>query len=80
MTLGKIGPEAREAVPTLIELLKNKEGNDYRNAAIALGRIGPDAKTALPALRELHRQLERVTGDSANNVKEAIDRIEQKKP
>jgi HEAT repeat protein len=80
MAVGKIGPGAKEAVPTLIELLKSNVANDSWNAMIALGRIGPDAKAALPALRELRRNLEVMTGDSRKKVKEAIDRIEQKKP
>ncbi len=49
--LGQIGPEARAAVPALIQTLKDPE---VRAAAItALGAMGPAAKEALPALQEL---------------------------
>jgi HEAT repeat protein len=52
-TLGEMGPDARVAVPALIELLKDK---DLRvEAAAALGEIGPDAKAALPAMMEALR-------------------------
>ena len=44
--------EAKEAVPALIEALKDSNpGVSYR-AAEALGDIGPDAKESIPALVE----------------------------
>jgi HEAT repeat protein len=49
--LGQIGPEAKAAVPALIELLRDQYDDIRRNAIEALGRIGPEAKTAVPALR-----------------------------
>jgi HEAT repeat protein len=52
-TLGEMGPDARVAVPALIEVLKDK---DLRvEAAAALGEIGPDAKAALPAMLQALR-------------------------
>lgn len=48
--LGKLGPEAQEAVPTLVEMLK-KDASRLRACQI-LGRIGPGAKAAVPALKE----------------------------
>jgi HEAT repeat protein len=47
--LSLLGPEARDAVPALIEAL-TKESIVRQNAALALGHIGPDAKDAVPAL------------------------------
>jgi HEAT repeat protein len=41
------------AVPALIEVLQNKEGQAQAYAAIALQRIGPDGKAATPALVEV---------------------------
>jgi len=63
-SLGRIGPEARKAVPALIEALADNENGDegYGHvpppsvccvAAEALGKIGPDAEAALPALEKL---------------------------
>jgi HEAT repeat protein len=48
--LGRIGGRARDAVPTLGELLKDNEPRVRVNAALALYKIGPDALAALPAL------------------------------
>lgn len=52
VALGDIGPDAKEAVPFLCDLLK--EGEDRRHwflfAAKSLGQIGPDAKAAIPLL------------------------------
>ncbi|MHB1558173.1 MAG: HEAT repeat domain-containing protein [Isosphaeraceae bacterium] len=63
--LANIGPEARDAVPALIEALQSDAvatGKDEENynvltkapirliAAYALARIGPDARAAVPAL------------------------------
>ena len=48
--LGKIGPEAKAAVPGLIEALKD-EAVRWK-AGEALGKIGPGAKAAVPALIE----------------------------
>ena len=44
VALGKIGPEAKDAVPALTELLNDKNENVRSAAAIALGGIGPAAK------------------------------------
>jgi len=49
--IGGIGPDAVDAVPALIRLLKNYRDEGSRNSAcIALRGIGPAAKEALPAL------------------------------
>src|SRR5205807_7522893 len=53
LALGKIGPEAKEAVPTLIELMKPtlfSEKVSRVHVAVALGKIGPAAKDAVSAL------------------------------
>ncbi|MFO0990693.1 MAG: adenylate/guanylate cyclase domain-containing protein [Hyphomicrobiales bacterium] len=46
--LGWFGPAAADAVPSLIEALKNE--NIRSEAVQALGKIGPEAKAAIPAL------------------------------
>ena len=49
-TLGKIGPEAKDAIPSLVELLKDPEEVVRKAAARALGQIGWAAKDAVPKL------------------------------
>jgi len=51
--LGRIGPEAKEAVPALIKTLEDKDWNVRVCTAWALGQIGPEAKAAAPALCKL---------------------------
>jgi HEAT repeat protein len=65
--LGDIGPEAKEAVPPLIEVLKDKEPRVRRDAARSLGQIGPAAKVAAPQLAALLK-------DEDANVREAAAR------
>ena len=56
MALGKIGCDAKTAIPMLTDLLKDKDEVVRRAAALALGNIGPEAKTAIPALTELLKE------------------------
>lgn len=56
VALGKMGAEAKEAVPDLIEMLDEdagKAGPIRFHAATALGQIGTGAKKAVPALVKL---------------------------
>jgi HEAT repeat protein len=48
--LGEIGPAAREAVPALIEALRDAEGFVRVWAAAALARVQPENPDAIPAL------------------------------
>jgi HEAT repeat protein len=51
-TLGRQGAKAKDAVPALIDRLKNDEDKTVRmGAAYALGDIGPEARPAIPALK-----------------------------
>jgi HEAT repeat protein len=62
--LGRLGPDARDAVPALIEALKDEERVDWgqidghlkvRDRAIeALAAIGPAVAPAIPALKNLY--------------------------
>ncbi len=53
VTLGQIGPAAKDAVPHLVELLKDPDADVRWAAAGALGMIGAAAKDAVPHLVEL---------------------------
>jgi HEAT repeat protein len=68
--LGSIGPGAKEAVPTLLELLKERP----YPAVFALTGIGPDAKAAVPLLIEHMRA---GTGNCETFVAIALWKIEQ---
>src|SRR5262249_50417502 len=47
--LGQIGPEAKRAVPALIDRLNKSDEPEVRwNAAWALGKIGAEPKSAVP--------------------------------
>jgi HEAT repeat protein len=48
--LGKIGPAAKDAIPPLIEALKDKDIQTRARAVTALGCIGADATNAVPLL------------------------------
>jgi HEAT repeat protein len=50
LLLGRMGPEASEAVPTLLELLQDASIQNRRLAAWTLGNIGQGAVEAIPAL------------------------------
>jgi len=51
--LSLLGPDARSAVPTLIEASTTKDTIVRQNSVLALGSIGPDARDAVPVLIQL---------------------------
>ena len=51
LLLGRMGPGAREAVPTLLELLYEENVQNRKLAVWTLGYIGQGAVEAIPALR-----------------------------
>jgi outer membrane protein assembly factor BamB len=48
-----VGAMGKEAVPALIETMKNNEGGPRIRAVFVLGGIGADAKSAIPAMVEV---------------------------
>lgn len=67
-----MGADARDAVPPLVEALKDSDANVRFQAAEAHCRMGPKARDAVPALREaLKDPAERVRKEAA----EALERI-----
>jgi HEAT repeat protein len=50
LLLGRMGPEASEAVPTLLELLHDESVQNRKLAAWTLGNIGQGVVEAVPAL------------------------------
>jgi HEAT repeat protein len=54
VALAVMGPEAKEAVPSLIEALRSKQMLEHQNEIMgALSCIGPDAKAAVPAMLQI---------------------------
>jgi HEAT repeat protein len=51
-TLVGIAPTQPDAVAFLVDIVREGEGSDRRNAIQALGKIGPPAAVAVPVLRE----------------------------
>jgi HEAT repeat protein len=73
--LGKLGPVAAPAVPTLVPLLKDP-GEELRyQAATALGNIGPDAKDAINKLIATKRDKSARVADAADL---AVTKIQKK--
>jgi len=53
IALGNLGPEAKAAVPALVERLRKDDVDGVRaNCAVALGRIHSEPQLAVPALVE----------------------------
>jgi HEAT repeat protein len=50
LLLGRMGAEAREAVPTLLQLLQDASAQNRKLAAWTLGYIGQGAVAAIPTL------------------------------
>ena len=50
LLLGRMGPEARAAVPTLLQQLHEESAQNRKLAAWTLGHIGQGAGEAVPAL------------------------------
>jgi HEAT repeat protein len=61
-----VRPPVREAIPDLIECLRDSEQAVRTEAAVALGHMGPLAKDAVPALTKL-------LNDPALRVRDAAD-------
>ncbi len=51
LVLGDLAPDALEALPALIDALRDSDEGLRRRAAVALGRFGGAAVAAIPALR-----------------------------
>ena len=63
----------REAIPVLIDLLKDKEWLVRDYAVWTLGNIGPDAKTAIPSLTQLlndkHEKHRKAAAEAFNKIR-----------
>ena len=73
VTLGEIGPEAKDAIPALIQLLQDQDAEGFAraNAALALGQIGEGAKDAMSVLIQALRDLDKyVRRDAAGALEE----------
>jgi HEAT repeat protein len=54
--ISALGPEAKDAVPALVAMLRNTPNVPREAVARALGQIGPEAASAVPALVELAKE------------------------
>jgi len=76
--VGCFGPKAKDAVPALIEAVKDDRWKKeapymYNTAIVALGKIGSDAKLAVPAV--LARMSDAIMGNSHPEIVQALDKI-----
>jgi HEAT repeat protein len=73
-----LGPEARGAVPELVEILRDRDVDRPRRvgAAAILGAIGPDAAAALPALTEVidDSATPKTLHEAARKAREQVER------
>jgi HEAT repeat protein len=65
-----------EAAPTLLEVLRSRQGNGPYAAAVALGELGPDVPGALKGLAEALRDPDEDTRRAASR---SLKRLEQKR-
>ena len=73
VTLGEIGPEAKDAIPALIQLLQDQDAEGFAraNAALALGQIGERAEDAMSVLIQALRDQDKyVRRDAAGALEE----------
>ena len=75
--LGDMGPEAKNAVPALIEQLNSSEDYLRESAVLTLGAIGPQAKESLPALRKMKDDPDALIRSAAER---AIREVEKQNP
>jgi len=85
VALGKVGPDAKDAVPAIMKLFSNPHLDILLHAAVTLGKIGPGAIEAVPALLDLLGRVGEDSGHHATIIKAldaigvaaALDRISQ---
>jgi HEAT repeat protein len=65
--------DAAQVVPTLIEALKDKQGDIRLSAAIGLGSFGDEAKDAIPALQAAGRDRDARVREAAGVALSRID-------
>ena len=73
VTLGEIGPEAKDAIPALIQLLQDQDAEGFAraNAALALGQIGERTEDAMSVLIQALRDQDKyVRRDAAGALEE----------
>ena len=63
-----MGPAAKDAIPTLTELAKDKDPGVRAGAAQAFGEVGAAAKEAIPALVGLLKDADRSPRAAAANA------------
>ena len=75
MALGRIGGGAKDAVPALIQALKDQHEEVRNNAAWTLGRIGKDAVPALiQALKDQNIEVRQYAAGALGRIA-AVDAV-----
>ena len=72
MAVGRLGEDAKWAVPTLVELLTHELVQIRSLAAHTLGQIGPAAKDAAPALERMSRDSDPAVREVALQALESV--------
>ena len=81
LALGRASAGTPDAVPVLVEALKNAEAPEARIALTrALGEVGPEAKAAVPQLRLMCKDIDHWVRESAVESLEKIGGSDSAKP
>jgi hypothetical protein len=70
--VGKLGPDARGAIPDLISIMQDKDAKLVSAAVEAMGGIGHDASGTVPDLMALSRGADKRLSET---IQRAIDRV-----
>jgi HEAT repeat protein len=75
---GRIGPDAKEAVPALLAILREPDSDEGLRLSVVdtLGRIGPAAREAAPTLKDM---MQDPSSQMRRAAKQALEKLEPQK-